>query len=211
MSELLDLLNGDLGKQITAGISTQTGADQSKTTDVLSMALPVLTGAMQRNASTPEGAAGLLKALTSKHDGGVLDHLDSFFGGGVDDEVYNDGSKILGHVLGKKQNNVQNALSQKSGIDSGTISQILTIAAPLLLGYLGKQTKQNKISSQTDIGSLLSGLQGSRSAGQEQSFIEAILDADGDGNVMDDVADMLTGGGKKKGGLGGILGGFFKK
>lgn len=211
MTELLDLLNGDLGKQITAGISTQTGADQSKTNDVLSMALPVLTGAMQRNASTSEGAAGLMNAITSKHDGGVLDHLDSFFGGGVDDEVYNDGSKILGHVLGNKQNNVQNALSQKSGIDSGTISQILTIAAPLLLGYLGKQTKQNKISSQNDIGNLLSGLQGNKSSGQDQSFIESILDADGDGSVIDDVTDMITGGGKKKGGLGGILGGFLKK
>lgn len=79
------------------------------------------------------------------------------------------------------------------------------------MGYLGKQTNQNKISRQNDIGSLLNGLQGSRSVGQEQSFIESILDADGDGNVIDDVTDMLTGGGKKKGGLGSILGGLFKK
>ena len=210
MSEILDLLNGDLGKQIAKGISTQTGSDQGKTIDVLSMALPVLTGAMQRNASTPEGAAGLLGAITGKHDGGVLDNLDSFFEGGVDDEVITDGSGILGHVLGTRQNNVQNALSKKSGLDSGTISQILTIAAPILLGYLGKQTKQKKINSQNEIGDLLNGLQGSKSAGKDQSFIESILDADGDGNVMDDIADMVSGG-KKKGGLGGLLGGFFKK
>jgi len=211
MSGILDLLNSDFGKQIASGISNQTGADQSKTNDVLSMALPVLTGAMQRNASTPEGAAGLLGALSGKHDGSVLDNLDGFFGGGVDDEVLTDGSGILGHVLGAKQNNVQNALSKKSGLDSGTISQILTIAAPLLLGYLGKQTKQNKINSQNDLGNLFNGLQSGNSPGQEQSFIESILDADGDGNVIDDVADMVLGAGKKKGGLGGLLGGFFKK
>ena len=210
MSEILDLLNGDLGKQIANGIGTQTGADQGKTIDVLSMALPVLTGAMQRNASTPEGAAGLLGAITGKHDGSVLDNLDNFFAGGVDDDVITDGSGILGHVLGTRQNNVQNALSKKSGLDSSTISQILTIAAPLVLGYLGKQTKQKKINSQNQIGDLLSGLQGSKSTGQDQSFIESILDADGDGNVMDDIADMVSGG-KKKGGLGGLLGGFFKK
>ena len=145
MSEILDLLNGDLGKKIANGIGTQTGADQGKTIDVLSMALPVLTGAMQRNASTPEGAAGLLGAITGKHDGSVLDNLDNFFAGGVDDDVITDGSGILGHVLGTRQNNVQNALSKKSGLDSSTISQILTIAAPLVLGYLGKQTKQKKI------------------------------------------------------------------
>lgn len=175
------------------------------------MALPVLTGAMQRNASTPDGAAGLLGALSGKHDGSVLDNLDGFFGGGVDDDVLTDGSGILGHVLGAKQNNVQNALSKKSGLDSGTISQILTIAAPLLLDYLGKQTKQNKINSQNDLGNLFNGLQSSNSPGQEQSFIESRLDADGDGSVIDDVAGMVLGGGKKKGGLGDLLGGFFKK
>ena len=54
-----------------------------------------------------------------------------FFEGGVDDDAIADGSGILGHILATKQNNVQNALNKKSGLDSGTISQILTIAAPL--------------------------------------------------------------------------------
>ncbi len=211
MAGILDLLNSDLGKQIVSGVSQQTGADQNKTVDVLGMALPVLTGAMQRNVSSPQGAQGLLGALSGKHDGKVLDNLDGFFGGGVDADVLNDGTGILRHVLGAKQNNVQNALSKKSGLDAGTISQILTIAAPLLLGYLGKQSKQNNINDQKGIGDLLGGMLGGGSQGQERSFIESILDADGDGSVVDDVAGMVFGGGKKKGGLGGLLGGLFKK
>ena len=41
------------------------------------------------------------------------------------------------------------------------------------------------------------------------SFLESILDADGDGSVIDDVAGMILGDSKKKGGLGGLLGGLF--
>ena len=45
---------------------------------------------------------------------------------------------------------------------------------------------------------------------QEQSFLESILDADGDGSVIDDVAGMVLGDSSKgKGGLGGLLGGLF--
>lgn len=197
MAGILDLLNSDLGKQIISGVSNQTRTDQNKTSDLLGMALPVLTGAMQRNASTPKGAEGLLGALSGKHDGAVLDNLDSYFGGGVDEEVITDGSGILGHVLGTKQNNVQNALSKKSGIDAGTVSQILAIAAPLVLGYLGKQSRKKNVSNQSGIGDLLGGLLGGDSPGQEPSFIESMLDADGDGSIMDDVAGMVSGGKKK--------------
>jgi hypothetical protein len=68
MSGLLDLLNSDMGKQIINGVSQQTGASENKTADVLSMALPVLMGAMKKNVQTPDGASGLLGALSSKHD-----------------------------------------------------------------------------------------------------------------------------------------------
>ena len=44
---------------------------------------------------------------------------------------------------------------------------------------------------------------------KEQGFLEKILDADGDGSIIDDVAGLL--GGSKKGGLGGLLGGLFGK
>ena len=36
-----------------------------------------------------------------------------------------------------------------------------------------------------------------------------MLDADGDGSIIDDVAGMVLGGSKKKTGLGGLLGGLF--
>jgi len=213
MSGILDLLNGPMGKQLISGVAQQAGQSEDKTSGLLSMALPVLMGAMKRNASTPEGAQGLMSALSGKHDGGILDNLGGLFGGGVDQSVMDDGAGILGHVLGGKQAGVQNALSQKSGMDAGTIATILKVAAPLVMGYLGKQTRQQNVSDSNGIGDLLGGMLGGGSnSTKQQSLIESFLDSDGDGSILDDVAGMvLNSGGQKKGGLGGLLGGLFGK
>ncbi|OZV68562.1 DUF937 domain-containing protein [Winogradskyella aurantia] len=211
MEGILDLLNSDLGKTIINGVSGSTNTDQSKTSSVLTMALPVLMKAMERNAATPDGAEGLMGALNKKHDGSILDNLGDLFGGGVDDAVKTDGSKILSHVLGHRQQGVQQVIGQKAGLDAGSVANILEVAAPILMGVLGKQARQNNVRSQNDLGSLLGGMLGGNDARNQQSFLEQVLDADGDGSVVDDVAGMLLNSGNKKGGLGGLLGGLFGK
>ena len=210
MSGLLDLLNSPMGKQLISGVAGQTGQPENKTADVLSMAMPLLLGAMKKNVSSPQGAEGLMSALSSKHDGSILDNLGGLFGGGVDDSVMNDGAGILSHVFGGKQPQVENALSQKSGMDAGSIASILKIAAPIVMGFLGKQKAQSNVSDASGLNSLLGGMLGGQPQ-QNQSLITTLLDADGDGSILDDVAGMVMGGGKKKGGLGGLLGGLFGK
>lgn len=87
MAGILDLLNSDLGKQIVSGVAGSTGTELSKTSSVLTMGLPVLMKAMKQNSSTSEGAEGLLGALTSKHDGSILDNLGGLLGAGVDESL----------------------------------------------------------------------------------------------------------------------------
>ncbi|CDF79107.1 conserved hypothetical protein (DUF937) [Formosa agariphila KMM 3901] len=214
MSGILDLLNSDLGKGLVSNLAGQTGQDSNKTGDMLSMALPVLMQAMNRNATaSPEGADSLLNALDSKHDGSILDNLEGYFNGGVDESEINEGSNVLNSVLGSKQSNVENALSQKSGIDAGTVSQILKMATPLVMGYLGQQKRQNNITNSSDLGSMLGGMVKGNSPQHEQSFLESILDADGDGSIMDDVAGMFLDGKtstKNSGGISGMLGDLLK-
>ncbi len=210
MAGLMDLLNSDLGKQIISGVGQQAGTSESETSSVLSSALPALLGAMQNNASTEEGASGLLGALLGgKHDGSLLDNLGGFLGGGD----FSDGGKILGHVLGGDQANVENNLSQNTGVSSDKIAMILKIAAPIVMAYLAKQTKNNGVSSGSDLGGLLGGLLG---GGQQQepapapsgggNILTSILDQDGDGQLgLGDAVSAAT----KKGGLGGLLGNLF--
>ncbi|KAF9660472.1 DUF937 domain-containing protein [Tenacibaculum sp. ZH5_bin.1] len=215
MTGILDLLNSDIGKTIISGVAGSTGQDTNKTSSVLTMALPVLMKAMQRNAATPQGAESLKNAL-NKHDGGILDNLGDLFNGGVNSDVLQDGGKILGHVLGNKQQGVEQVIGQKAGMDTGAVADILKTTAPILMGLLGKQSRQENVNNSSDLSGLLGGLLGGNSTQKEQSFLEQILDADGDGSIVDDVAGMILGNAgnnqQKSGGLlGGLLGGVFGK
>ena len=212
MSGILDLLNSPIGKTLISGASKQFGQGEKQTTSALSAALPLILGAMKNNASTPDGAARLLKALgNDKHSGGILDNLGSILGGGgVDNDVLKDGAGILGHVFGGREQNVAQAVSKSSGMDLGSAMNILKVAGPLVMGALGKETRQKGVNNQSGIGDLLGGMLGGASTDQ-QSIVTRLLDADGDGSIIDDVAGMILGGGKKKSGLGGLLGGLFGK
>lgn len=210
MAGLLDLLNSPMGEQLISGVAGQTNQSESKTADVLSMAMPLLLGAMKKNVSTSDGAEGLMSALSSKHDGSILDNLGGLFQGGVDDSVVQDGAGILGHVFGDKQPVVENTLSQKSGLDAGSVSEIMKIAAPIVMGFLGKQTSQSNVSDSSGMNALLGSMLGGQPQ-ENQSLITTLLDADGDGSILDDVAGMVMGSNNKSGGLGGLLGGLFGK
>jgi len=203
MSGLLDLLNSDTAKQLISSTSKETGASEEKTSSVLSMAIPLLLGAMNNNAKSEQGASNLMSALSNKHDGSILDNLGSLLGGeSVDQDVKKDGEGILGHVLGGKQAMIQQTIAQKVGVDSSTVAQILKIAAPVVLGFLGKKKQENNVNEAGGLSGILSGLLGGQS-GDEQSWVTSLLDNNGDGSVIDDVSGMIMG---KKGGLGGLFG-----
>jgi hypothetical protein len=95
---------------------------------------------------------------------------------------------------------------------SHEVMNILSTLAPIVLGYLGKQKREKNVSDSSGIGDLLGGLMGGgKKQPKSQSLIESLLDGDNDGSILDDVAGMVLGGNKKKGGIGGLLGGLFGK
>ena len=142
MDSILDLINGNLGKEVVDGISRNTDASAEQTQAVVSNALPALLGALQNNASSGNGAQGILSAIGSKHDGSILNNLQGFLG----NNDTSDGNGILGHMLGDKRGAVEQAISGKTGVSSGTVSKILAMLAPIVMGYLGKQSRNNNVS-----------------------------------------------------------------
>lgn len=185
MNNILELINGSLGNQVVDSISREAGASKEETQSVVSAALPALFGALQSNASGG-GAQGILNALNKKHDGGILDNLSN----GLDAGVLNDGNGVLKHVLGGKQDSLQQALSQKTGVSIANVSKILALLAPIVMGYLGKEAKSKSVNNDSGLSDLLGGLLGG-------------------GSGSDILGSILGGGsGKNSGGnLGGILGG----
>src|SRR5690606_2836669 len=155
MDRILDLLNGSLGKEVVDGIAQRTDAPTEQTHAVVSTALPALLGALQNNASSGD-AGEILNAIGSKHDGSIFDNLSGFLGS--DDTT--DGDGILGHVLGNKRGAIAQAISGKTGVSSGTVSKILAMLAPIVMGYLGKQSRSNNVSDGGGLSDLLGGMLG---------------------------------------------------
>ena len=73
--DLQQLLGGELGEQVTGLISNQLGIDQNQAQSAIGLALPTLLNALNKNASTEDGAAALTNAIAGKHNGSGLADL----------------------------------------------------------------------------------------------------------------------------------------
>jgi hypothetical protein len=185
---LLDMLQQRLGAQTVDQISRKLGADPGTTGNAIDAALPLLLSAVARNATGGQQAQALDTALSKDHDGSILDDVPGY----LNQADGGPGAGILRHVLGGKQQSVQNGLSQVTGLDTGKTGQLLTMLAPLVLGALGKAKRENQLDS-NGLSTLLTGEheQLKQSAPGVMGALGRFLDQDHDGSVMDDVSGML--------------------
>ena len=192
MSEsVLDLVMNSLGGRAKEQVSRRIGADERSTEQALGAAVPLLLQALQRNAQRPEGADALAGALERDHDGSLLDNLTGF----LQQPEQGNGAGILGHVLGGKRRTVETGLAKSTGLDSSQVGNLLEMVAPIVLGALGKKKRQDDLGA-GGLGDLL-GRERERVARREPQaadLLTSLLDQDGDGSVLDDIAGKLGGG-----------------
>ena len=196
MSITEQLMKAALG-QMTRDASTKTGVSSDMVAKLMPMAMAAVLGGLQKNVQQPGGAEALAKAL-AKHDGGLLDNPSNV----ARDDVLDDGRRILGHVLGGKQGATEMALAKAAGVSQDQIAKILAMAAPAVLAGLGKAKREQDL----DAGAL-AGLVKKEAANVQKaapndlSGLLRFIDADGDGNVVEDIMGLASKG----------LGGFFNK
>jgi hypothetical protein len=124
-------------------ISSRIGADPTATRGAVQAAIPALLAALSGEART-ERADGLRAALERDHDGAILDQLTDYLDGTSQlSPRTTNGTGILEHVLGDDQQDMARALSARSGIDLGSMGNLLALLAPILMGMLGKQGRSS--------------------------------------------------------------------
>ena len=182
LEALLGLLQGqDLEK-----LAQQVGGSSKEVRNGAAAALPAILAAVNKNANNSEKAEGLNNAL-NQHDGSVLNNLGNY----LQNPDLKDGAGILGHLFGNNTQNVANAVSQSSGLDTQGSLKMLETLAPLVLGALGQQKKENNLDAQ-GISNLTSNLASSlEGASGIMGMITNFLDSNKDGNVMDDLTGMI--------------------
>lgn len=179
-------------------LSGMLGTDTKTTQTAVGAAIPALLAALNKEASTAQGATALSNALAKDHDGSILDNITGYLSSGGD---LTDGNKILGHLLGSNQESIANSLGSVSGLGGQNMNALLAGLAPLVLGAVGKDTKEGGL----DASALSQLLASSSSSAKEESGMMDVLnnlfDQDNDGSAIDDLLNMGSG----------LLGGLFGK
>ncbi len=171
-----------------SSLSNRIGSDERTTGSALATIVPILISALAKNTAGPGGADELHQALAEDHDGSILDNLEGF----LENPQAANGAGILRHVLGGRQPVVTNALTRGTNLNGDQIGQLMQIAAPLLMGILGRQQR----SSGLDSNALATFLGGQRQSVQESNpdamgVLGRLLDSDNDGSATDDILGAI--------------------
>ena len=177
MSELLNMIAGQIDDQAIKQISRQLGVDDQTAQQAIGTALPMLMGALGRNTESAAGAEALGRALQRDHDGSILSNVP---GALTDGQTLQDGQAILGHVLGAKQGNVELGVAKASGLDTSSAGTLMSMLAPVVMGTLGQTQRQQGLSADGLAGMLQT----------ERKDSDAALYMDGDGDITDDVINI---------------------
>lgn len=176
--DLMQMLQSQLNGNLLSNLSQQIGADEQQTATAANGIFAALVGGLANNASTQSGLSALTAALDRNHDGSVLDDVIGMIGGLSQGQVSGatNGAGILGHVLGNKQTQVAQQVSQSSGLDLNQIMKLMPILAPIVMGVIGKMrnTSASQPAAGGGLGDLASILMGGAQSAQSGGFGDLI-------------------------------------
>lgn len=208
---LIDLLTGNTGNQVAQQAENKFGISKNQVIALLAVATPLIISYLKNKSKDAKEAEALNNALDRDHNGSILNDPSQI------EARQQEGNSILDHIFGGQKATVENSLSQNTGISMDKIGPVLSMLAPLIMGYIGHQKQQNNVNA-GGLGDLLGGILGStqNQAAQSSNPLNDIIGSvlgggnnqQSSGNPLNDILGSVLGGGSqnKSGGLGRILG-----
>ncbi|SHK09004.1 DUF937 domain-containing protein [Epilithonimonas mollis] len=215
---LLDLITGTAGNQVAEQAENKFGISKKQIIALLIVAAPLVISYLKKKTENAEEADKLNATLDKHHDGSILTNPSQAL------ERESEGNSILDHIFGGNKANVENQLSQNTGISMDKIGPVLATLAPVIMGYIGQQKQANNVNSGGGLGGLLGGILGG-SAQEAQASDNPLSDILGSvisgatqssGGGLGNILGSVLGGENdqkqsQQGGLGGLLGSIFGK
>ncbi|MEC5173288.1 DUF937 domain-containing protein [Chryseobacterium nepalense] len=174
---LIDLLTGNTGNQVAERAENKFGISRNQVLALLAVAAPLIISYLSKKSQSPNEAESLNTALDKDHDGSILNDVSQA------EARQSEGNSILNHIFGEEKQTVESQLSQKTGISIDKIGPVLSMLAPLIMGYIGKEKQQNNVGA-GGLGGLLDGILDNAS-GQAQN---------GQSNPLNDIIGNVLGG-----------------
>jgi hypothetical protein len=156
MPNLVTLVSQFLTPDVITRIASACGYDRSTVQKAIDGAIPSLLAAFSSVAGQPGGPKKLADAATSQI--GTVDSFPGILGSGGQSSFIQQGSQMLGSLLGSRdQNALTGAIGRFAGISQGASGSLLGVLAPVVMGMIAKQQGAAKALEPSKIASLLSG------------------------------------------------------
>ena len=140
---IMDMVKKAAGDQIMGKIGGMIGmSDPKKTESTFDTAIGSILGGMMKQSTSQEGAKQVFD-VASNADPSIMDRLGDILGGGGEqvEAVQKTGSGMLDGIFGGSQSGMIQSISKALGLDRSIVGKLLTFAAPMLLGIIGKHVK----------------------------------------------------------------------
>lgn len=170
---ILDVILNTQGGAAVQQIERQFGLQPDQARSALSALLPAVAAGLQQNMTRQGGLESLTGALATGNHQRYLENPNAL----ADASTTQDGNGILGHLLGSKDvsRQVAQRASERTGIDTGILKQMLPVVAALAMAGLSRQAAT-------------AGPVTAASSGGLMGMLTPLLDQNRDGSLLDDVA-----------------------
>ena len=191
MNLLSVLLKTLMADGAISALAKKTGIGGAALKKLLPLAIPLLLKAMTNNVSSQSGVQSLLGALTQHTSTKSMPEQ-------IAEADQEDGSKILGHILGGSAASELNGLAAQTGLNANQVSSALSGIAPALLSGLSAATTSTGAAGKVDL-----------SDGLDLGDVMAMLGGGQSSASSGGLLGSLLGGGQSAAPSGGLLGSLF--
>lgn len=159
---VIDLVTKGLSGNLMSQLGTAIGASQESASRGIASAVAAILGGLLKTSSTQTGASDLVSLLTNGKYDGLVSNLNNTLGGGAATEnLLKTGANLLPSVLGDRTHAVTSLVGSASGISQASAVSLMSIAGPLVMGFI---TQHLHSTGGLSVSSLLGLLNGQKSA-----------------------------------------------
>ncbi len=171
MNILNTILQNGLDENLIATLSEKSGIKAQDMESIVSELAPKLINGAKQNLASDNDSSDLINMIANtnlddiKKNPSEIDNLDN---GNILEQLFSS--------LNENENDIAQELSSKKGVDKSSISSLLPMVAPLILGALNKETNLSA--------------KGTSDTNNITSTLLNFIDQDNDGSVVDDIVNI---------------------
>lgn len=140
---LFNMTQNFLTPDIVQKLSGQVGLPTDKIQSSLKAIVPTFLMGLVNKGATKEGAEGIVNLV--KKEG--FDNANTTPGNVADENYLHKGSEAVQGIFGNNLNSVTSTLSSSTGLNSSSVTKVMGMIAPVVMGFVGAKIKRENLSA----------------------------------------------------------------